>query len=105
MKATIVIALLTVCIIAISLRGQPATRSAAPPAYEYKVMPLAELVAGSDDAMKKIGAMSVFVPGQAQRTDLDVTDYQAAFDRLAAQGWEPVTVNRSNYWVLRRLKP
>jgi len=105
MKTNVVIALLIVCVISLSLRGQPATHSAAAPVYEYKVVPLVALVDGSDAAVKKIGEIMVHVQGAAvQRTDLDASDYQDAFNRLAEQGWEPVTVNQSNYWVLRRLK-
>ena len=106
MKSTIVIVVvIIICTAWLSLRAQPAAPKAVVQQYEYKVLPLVDLVAGSDAAVKKIGEMMVHVQGAAQRTDLDVADYQAGIDRLAAQGWEPVTVNGSNYWVFRRVKP
>ena len=68
-------------------------------------MPLFELVGDSAAGKEKIGQLVIHDNNNPlQRTDLDVPDYQEAIDRLAKDGWEPVTVNHSNYWVFRRLR-
>lgn len=71
-------------------------------AYEYKVMSLYDMFGKTKP--DKLAQMMISVPGEFNRTDLDVPDYQEALDRLSAQGWELVAVNRSNYWVFRRAK-
>jgi hypothetical protein len=78
-----------------------ACRSADQPAYEYRVMSLVEMFDGTPD-VSKVGEMAVKVNGVVQRNDMDAADYQKALNRIAAQGWELVTVNKSNYWVFRR---
>ena len=104
MKSKMLILLSVVLIACLSLRGQAKQPTSAPSEYEFKAMPLIGLVGDSPEGAKKIGEIMVQTKGGFNRTDLDVTDYQAAFDRLAKDGWEPVTVNKSNYWVFRRLK-
>lgn len=96
------------CLLGLLLRGEPSAPVAASRAYDYKVMALAELVGDSPQAMKKIEEMTVHSSvgngADERRTDLDAADYQAAIDHWTALGWEPVTVNRSNYWVFRRAR-
>jgi hypothetical protein len=104
MKAKMFFVLSVVLVASWSLLGQAKHPISAPSEYEFKVMPLIALVGDSPEAAKKISEMMVKTKDGFNRTDLDVTDYQAAFDRLAKDGWEPVTVNKSNYWVFRRLK-
>ena len=87
---------------------QAAPKAAKVAAYEYKVMSLAEMFKDSKNAQKKIAELVVHVQTpnnfQFQRTDMDVRDYDEALNRLAQEGWELVTVNKSNYWVFRRPK-
>ena len=101
---TLVFLLTVVFIVAWNLRGQATEPAPRPSEYEFRVLPLIALVGDSPEARKKIGELMVQSKEGVNRTDLDVTDYQKAFDRLANEGWEPVTVNKSNYWVFRRLK-
>ena len=86
----------------------PATHSATQPAvrsaYEYRVMSLMEMFGDTDAGAKRVGELMVESPGPVHRTDMNSADYQEALDRLADEGWEVVTVNKSNYWVFRRLK-
>ncbi|MGC1481677.1 MAG: hypothetical protein WA771_14350 [Chthoniobacterales bacterium] len=71
--------------------------------FEYRVMPLAEIFKGQPAAMAKIGDLMVKEPSaQFTRTDMDAADYEEALNRLAGEGWELVTVNKSNYWIFRR---
>ena len=70
--------------------------------YEYKAMSLAEMFKGDKDANKKIADIMVTVSEGFNRTDMDAVDYTEALNRLAADGWELVTVNKSNYWIFRR---
>ena len=104
MKAKVFAVLSVVLVASWSLLGQARQPTSAPSEYEFKVVPLIALVGDSPEGVKKISEMMVKTKEGFNRTDLDVTDYQAAFDRLAKDGWEPVTVNKSDYWVFRRLK-
>jgi hypothetical protein len=73
--------------------------------FEYNVMSLAEMFVDSPNAEKakrKIASIAVRMGNAARRTDMDVADYEEALNRLAREGWELVTVNKSNYWVFRR---
>ena len=56
------------------------------------------------DAQKKINEMAVKVGEGLNRTDMNAADYTEALNRLAAQGWQLVTVNKSNYWIFRKKK-
>ena len=119
MKITISV-IVTVCLMAglwFGLDEISADETSAPPAtYEYKVFSLIDMFADSPRAQamdKKIGQMMVRVSGAMngkeiqsgfRRTDMDAADYQEALNRLAAQGWELVAVNKSNYWIFRRKK-
>ena len=69
--------------------------------YEYKVMSLYDMFGQTHK--EKLSQLTVST-ADFKRTDMDVPDYQEALDRLSSQGWELVTVNKSNYWVFRRLK-
>lgn len=69
--------------------------------YEYRVMSLLDMFEGQP-AAGKIADIVVQTKDAPHRTDMDAADYQEALNRLAAQGWELVTVNKSNYWVFRR---
>jgi hypothetical protein len=71
------------------------------PAYEYRVMSIMDMFEGQPEA-DKVMNLAVQVKGQFNRTDMDAADYQKALNRIAAEGWELVTVNKSNYWVFRR---
>ena len=78
---------------------QPALR------HEYNVMSLAEMFKDSPNAERmrdKIGNIMAQGDRGFNRTDMDVPDYETALNRLAQDGWELVTVNKSNYWVFRR---
>ena len=107
MKKLSVSALLTLLAAGVSLLY--AQEQAAPPQAglavpEYRVMHLGEMFKGDEEAMKKIGELSVRVTGgtnqvQVNRTDMDSKDYERALNRLAKEGWTLVTVNKSNYWV------
>lgn len=82
-----------------------AAAGAEAPRYEYNVMSLVEMFADApnpDQIKKKILQMTVRTSPGIHRTDLDVSDYEEAINRLAGEGWELVTVNKSNYWVFRR---
>jgi hypothetical protein len=75
-------------------------------AFEYRVMSLVEMFEGLPEA-SKVMEIAVQVKTTSggpsfNRTDMDAADYQKALNRLAGQGWELVTVNKSNYWVFRR---
>ena len=72
------------------------------PSYEYRVMSLMDMFADTQE--EKVKQLTVSV-GPARRTDMDAADYQEALNRLSGQGWELVTVNKSNYWVFRRPRP
>ena len=70
----------------------------------YRVMSPIEMFDGDDDAKKKISQMMFTVkkgakPQGIQRTDMDAKDYERALNRLAGEGWQLVTVTKSNYWV------
>jgi len=67
-------------------------------------MSLAEMFSNSEAAKKKIVDMMVQPATGLHRTDMDAADYQESLNRLSQEGWEPVTVTKSNYWVFRRLK-
>jgi hypothetical protein len=72
----------------------------------YRVMSLKEMFDGDPDAMKKVRSMMVTVSNgdstRSVRTDMDAKDYERALNRLAADGWSLVAVNKSNYWVFER---
>ena len=105
MKVKVLMIAIVIFAAAWSLRGQSAPPASAPSQYETRMMSLVELVGDSESGKVKIAQIAVQDKNAAfKRTDLDVSDYQQAFDRLAKDGWEPVTVNKSNYWVFRRLK-
>ena len=72
--------------------------------YEYKAMSLVEMFEGDAAAQKKITDMMVKVGEGFNRTDMDAIDYTEALNRLGTQGWQLVTVNKSNYWIFRRKK-
>lgn len=72
--------------------------------YEYKVMSLLEMFSNSEAAKKKVLDMMVQPATGPRRTDMDAADYHEALNRFSQEGWEPVTVTKSNYWVFRRLK-
>jgi len=74
------------------------------PVYEYKVMSLLDLFGDTDSGRAKIAQLMVTSSDGFRRTDMDVPDYQQALDKMAQQGWELVTINKSNYWIFRRLK-
>lgn len=107
--------ILTFCVVAILItvswtfaHGQPdagdTKKSDAP---TYRVMSVAEMFEGDEAAKAKISQMLVTVkvngkPAGIHRTDMDVKDYERALNRLAAEGWTLVTVNKSNYWVFKK---
>ena len=110
MKTAFVVTLLIALGLLVALVQQSpsaeATRPPQPaPRYEYNVMSLMEMFKDSPNAEKmrdKIGDIMVQGEEDFNRTDMDVPDYEAALNRLAKDGWELVTVNKSNYWVFRR---
>lgn len=104
MKANLLGAVLIALIATWVVQGQMKQPSSVASQYEFKLMGLADLVKDSPAGRKKVMEIAVHAKTGWIREDLDGEDYQAAFDRLAKDGWEPVTVNKSNYWVFRRLK-
>ncbi len=75
----------------------------------YRVMSLIEMFEGDEDAKEKLVQMMFKVTNgqkpqavRIQRTDLEPQDYERALNRLAAEGWTLVTVNKSNYWVFKK---
>jgi hypothetical protein len=81
------------------VRPKPATA----PVFEYRVMSLMEMFGQTEAARAKIGQIMVHTGQGFQRDDMDIPDYNEALNRIAAEGWELVTVNKSNYRVFRRL--
>ena len=78
-----------------------------PTVPQYRVMSLVEMFKGDDEARKKIAQMMIQVkkgdePQGFHRTDMDAKDYERALNRLAADGWTLVAVNKSNYWVFKK---
>ena len=69
--------------------------------YEYRVMSLMQMYEGTPEA-QKVREIVPRVTNGIGRTDMDAVDYEKALNRIAAEGWELVTVNKSNYWVFRR---
>jgi len=59
---------------------------------------------GNAEAMKKMADMMVHVSGSFNRSDMDAADYTKVLNKLAAEGWQLVAVNNSNYWIFRRKK-
>lgn len=104
----LVLAAIVVIVFVLGQKAQTTTSN--PIRYEYKAMSLAEMFADSDAAMEKVFQMTTVARGEngqpigINRTDMDVSDYNEALNRLADEGWELVTVNKSNYWVFRRAK-
>ena len=73
----------------------------------YRVMSIAEMFEGDEEAQKKISQMTMKVtidgvPQGLNRTDMDAVDYERALNRLAADGWILVAANQSNYWVFKK---
>lgn len=78
------------------------------PKVEYRVMSLWQLFQGDADAERKVRQIAIKVRSdgkpRVQRTDMDVRDYEKALNRISKDGWELVTVNKSNYWVFKRVQ-
>ncbi len=75
---------------------------------EYRVMALWDMFEGDAKAERKVKQMFVNVNNsgnaKTQRTDMDIQDYQKVLNAIAKDGWEVVTVNKSNYWVFKRVR-
>ena len=67
-------------------------------------MSLIEMFKDDPEANKKISELMVQVKGHFNRTDMDVSDYKRALNRIEKEGWTLVTVNKSNYWIFKRPK-
>jgi hypothetical protein len=98
-----------VFIVTMAFAAQEAEENGVALQCEYNVMSLAEMFSDAPNAaemLQKILELTVQVQGGPglRRTDLDVPDYDEALNRLADDGWELVTVTKSNYWVFRRAK-
>ena len=99
----VLIPLVLITISHLQAQSQKPPENAAP---KYRVMSVSDMFKGDDAAMKKVYQMafSASVDGKPigrRRTDMDTPDYEAAINRLAKDGWELVTVNKSNYWVFQ----
>ncbi len=102
------IALISVAMTATYLWAQPRDQHKAKTQIEYRVMSLWEMFEGDAESERKVKQMFVTVKTSGhtgtQRTDMDVQDYQKALNAIAKDGWELVTVNKSNYWVFKRVR-
>ena len=77
------------------------------PATTYRVISFPEMFAGDEEARQRLFEYMVHVkkgdePQGVHRTDMDPKDYERALNRLAAEGWTLVAVNKSNYWVFKK---
>ena len=112
-SAAITVLLLLATSLSLLYAQQPGEPPKQPPqtaASEYRVMHLAELFEGDQEATPKIAELSVRVSTgknqvQVNRTDMDSKDYERALNRWAREGWTLVTVNKSNYWVFVKARP
>lgn len=76
-------------------------------AETYRVISFPEMFAGDDEAKQRLVEYMLHVkkgdePQGVHRTDMHPQDYERALNRLAADGWNLVAVNKSNYWVFRK---
>ncbi len=93
-----VVTLMTICLVSCSTIKQSTE-------YEYKVMTLYDMFGETQkDKVMKIAVTVNVGDAHVTRTDMDPPDYQDALNRLASEGWELVTINKSNYWIFRRPK-
>lgn len=86
---------------------QTARRDADVVAGPYRVMSFPELFIDDDEAQQRLKEVMFHVnkgdePQGIHRTDMHPKDYERAINRMAADGWELVTVNKSNYWVFQK---
>lgn len=75
---------------------------------QYRVIPFPELfIDDEEEAQQRLREVMIHVkkgdePQGIHRTDMLPKDYERAINRMAADGWQLVTVNKSNYWVFQK---
>jgi hypothetical protein len=74
---------------------------------QYRVIPFPELFIDDEEAQQRLREVMFHVKkgDESQgihRTDMLPKDYERAINGMAADGWQLVTVNKSNYWVFQK---
>ena len=92
---------------AIANAQQPAVPETNVVAETYRVVSFPEMFAGDEEAKQRLAEYMFHIqqgdePHGTRRNDMHPTDYERALNRLAADGWTLVTVNKSNYWVFKK---
>ena len=100
------ISLVLISTLTVAIGQAESDETGQPTVPQYRVMSLVEMFKGDDEARKKLAQMIQVKksddPQRFHRTDMDAKDYERALNRLAADGWTLVAVNRSNYWVFKK---
>ncbi len=107
-KSFAAISLILVAIGVTYLWAQESNIPTPKPQVEYRVMSLWEMFEGDVEAERRVKELSVTIRTtekvRTRRTDMDAQDYQKALNTIANDGWELVTVNKSNYWIFKRVR-